>query len=325
MKGSTHRTARTAEVRDLMTDRVFTLRAKDDCEALHDLMDTHHVRHVPIVDKEGDLVRLVTQRDLARNALGAQDTLPLSMQQEILRRRKVREIMATEVETVEPDADLEMAAQMLLENKIGCLPVVEGKHVVGILTESDFVRRYVEMGDGRRRASTVVAFAVLLSAFAAVAMAGPGSIDGFSRIDERVAVGAQPTPEQVVALSDQGFNGIINLREEAEFNDGTLSQAARNAGMRFVRVPISARKPSDGAVEAFLAATDDADLYPVFVYCASGNRAAALWMVRRVLRDGWVPADAEIEAERAGLKSPEMREFARDYIRRQLAGRAAAP
>ena len=308
-----------------MTDRVFTLRAKDDLEALYDLMDTHHVRHVPIVNNEGDLVGLVTQRDVARNALAAQDTLPLSMQQEILRRCKVRELMATEVETAEPGVDLETAAQMLLENKIGCLPVVEGEHVVGILTESDFVRRYVEIGDGRRRARTVGALALLLSAFAAVSMAGPGSIDRFYRIDERVAVGAQPTPEQVAALSDEGFNGIISLREEAESNDCALSQTARNAGMRFVRVPISAQKPSDGAVAVFLAVTDDAALYPVFVYCASGNRAAALWMVRRVLRDGWVPADAEIEAERAGLNSREMREFARDYIRRQLARKAGAP
>jgi CBS domain-containing membrane protein len=146
MKASPSRFTRTAEVRDLMTERVFTLQPGDDLEALYDLMDSHHVRHVPIVDRDGDIVGLVTQRDLARSALGAQDTLPLSAQQDILRRRRVREIMATEVETVEPDEDLRNAAEMLLENKIGCLPVVEGEHLVGILTESDFVRRYVEGG-----------------------------------------------------------------------------------------------------------------------------------------------------------------------------------
>ncbi|MEX0880391.1 MAG: CBS domain-containing protein [Thermoanaerobaculia bacterium] len=146
MKANQNRAVRTAEVRDLMTERVFTLQPNDDLEALYDLMDTHHVRHVPVVDRDGDLVGLVTQRDLARSVLGAQDVLPLSVQQEMLRRRKVREIMATEVETVEPDENLKVAAEMLLENKIGCLPVVEGAHLVGILTESDFVRRYVEKG-----------------------------------------------------------------------------------------------------------------------------------------------------------------------------------
>jgi len=144
MQGRQSRYVRVAEVRDLMTDHVFTLRPTDDLESLYDLMDTRHVRHVPVVDRDGDLVGLVTQRDLARRALGAQEDLPLSMQQEILRRRKVREIMATEVDTVEPDESLKAAAEMLIDNKIGCLPVVEGDHLVGILTESDFVRHYVE-------------------------------------------------------------------------------------------------------------------------------------------------------------------------------------
>ena len=146
MKASSNRSTRKAEVRDLMSEPVFTLQPGDDLETLYDLMDAHHVRHVPVVDRDGDIVGLVTQRDLARSALGAQDALPLSTQQEILRRRRVLEIMATEVETVEPDQDLRTAAEILLENKIGCLPVVEGGHVVGILTESDFVRQYLERG-----------------------------------------------------------------------------------------------------------------------------------------------------------------------------------
>jgi CBS domain-containing membrane protein len=137
---------REEDVRDLMTDRVYTLQPHDDLEALYDLMDEHHIRHVPIVDADGDLVGLVTQRDLGRTVLGVRDALPVSEQQEILRRRRVREIMALEVETVEPDESLRAAAQMLLENKIGCEPVVEGEKLIGILTESDFVRRYVEKG-----------------------------------------------------------------------------------------------------------------------------------------------------------------------------------
>jgi CBS domain-containing membrane protein len=144
MRPKEARKIRAMMVRDLMTDHVFTLRPHDDLDALYELMDAKHVRHVPVVDREGDLVGLVTQRDLSHSALGTQEDLPLSLQQEILRRRKVREIMATEVDTVEPDEDLKTAAEMLIENKIGCLPVVEGEHLVGILTESDFVRLYVK-------------------------------------------------------------------------------------------------------------------------------------------------------------------------------------
>jgi len=131
-------------VRELMTERLYTLGPQDDLEELYELMDDHRIRHVPVVDRDGDLVGLVSQRDLARGALGPQDALPLNVQQELMRRRKVREIMSTEVETVDPDVELSVAAQMMLDNKIGCLPVVEGEHLVGILTEADFVRWYLE-------------------------------------------------------------------------------------------------------------------------------------------------------------------------------------
>jgi CBS domain-containing membrane protein len=134
------------EVRSLMTYHVFTLGPDDDLQALYDLMASRHVRHVPVVDREGKFVGLVTQRDLARSALGTQEELPLSMQLEVLRRRKIREIMDTEVETVEADAILKTAAETLIENKIDCLPVVDGGRLVGILTESDFVRHFAEKG-----------------------------------------------------------------------------------------------------------------------------------------------------------------------------------
>lgn len=133
-------------VRDLMTDKVFTLGPADNLVALEDLMDARHVRHVPIVDREGDLVGLVTQRDLSRSMLGRLDDLPMSVERDVLRGRRIREIMTTEPDTVEPETSLKEAAATLLENKIGCLPVVEGLHLVGILTEADFVRDYLERG-----------------------------------------------------------------------------------------------------------------------------------------------------------------------------------
>jgi CBS domain-containing membrane protein len=140
------RGARERVVRDLMTERVYTLKSRDDLESLYDLMDSRRVRHVPIVDNDGELVGLVTDRDLSRTALGAVEELPLSVERDILRRRRIRDIMVTEPDTIEPDASLADAAEMLLENKIGCLPVVEGLHLVGIITEADFVRDFLERG-----------------------------------------------------------------------------------------------------------------------------------------------------------------------------------
>jgi CBS domain-containing membrane protein len=134
----------TPKVRDLMTPDPYTLQPRDTLAALYDLMDSHRVRHVPIVDGDGELVGLLTHTDLAMTALGSLSDLPLSQERDLLQRRRIREVMVTEVETVEPETALSEAASTLFENKIGCLPVVEGSRLVGILTESDFVRRFVE-------------------------------------------------------------------------------------------------------------------------------------------------------------------------------------
>ena len=167
-----------------------------------------------------------------------------------------------------------------------------------------------------RQTRVLIAMAGVLLAVAVFAAGGAATIDHFYRISDRVAVGGQPTPEQVTELSQDGFNGIINLREEVEFNDGPQARAARDWGMAFVRVPVSREAPSDAAVEKFLAVTDDTSMFPIYIYCGSGNRAAAFWMIRRVVRDGWTLANAEAEAGRAGLSSGKMLDFARDYVQR---------
>jgi CBS domain-containing membrane protein len=128
------------KVRHLMTAPALTLKEDDSVSELYDLMDTQHVRHVPVVDEEGDLVGIVSHRDLLRLALAWQADLPVTVQRQILARTRIEEILTRDVETVESDQDIGDAVDLMLENKFGCLPVVEGTRLVGILTESDFVR-----------------------------------------------------------------------------------------------------------------------------------------------------------------------------------------
>ncbi len=161
--------------------------------------------------------------------------------------------------------------------------------------------------------------AAAVVAAAAFASAGADTIQNFHRVNDRVAVGGQPTPEQIKLLSEEGFNAIINLREESEFNDGAQFHEARDMGVLFIRVPVSMTDPTDAQVAKFLEVTDDASIYPVFIYCAEGNRAAGLWMIRRVLRDKWTFEKAEAEARAAGLSKPATVEFARGYIARHPA------
>lgn len=133
-------------VRDLMIEKVYSLSPGDDLATLYDLMDFRRIRHVPIV-ADGELVGLVTGAELSRSALAGPE-LPLSAVRDRLVRIRVRDIMATEPDTIEPDAPLFDAAEILLEAKVGCLPVVEGLRLVGILTEADFVRDFVQREQG---------------------------------------------------------------------------------------------------------------------------------------------------------------------------------
>jgi CBS domain-containing membrane protein len=137
----------TLHVRELMTEKVFALNPEDDLVALHDLMDEKDVRHVPIVDEEQMLVGLVSQRDVLRRVLAESADLPLSYRIDTLRKMRVRDIMTRDVETTQPDEALASAARTMLENKYGCLPVVEDGRLTGILTEADFVRHLAEASD----------------------------------------------------------------------------------------------------------------------------------------------------------------------------------
>jgi uncharacterized protein (TIGR01244 family) len=159
----------------------------------------------------------------------------------------------------------------------------------------------------------VAAFA-LAPLFAAAAGPGIEEIEYYHRLSDRVALAGQPTPAQVIALAQAGFRAIINLREESEFDALPDIEAAKDAGLRYIRVPISKPTPTDEQVTAFLRATDDADIYPVLIHCGTANRSAALWMVRRALRDGWSIDEAEHEAAQNGLTSEGLRKFAREYI-----------
>jgi CBS domain-containing membrane protein len=141
---SSSTSTRRLQVRDLMTEKVYALRPGDALVTARDLLDEKHIRHIPVVDDEWNVVGLLSHRDLVRTAMNDQTDAPLTLQLGVLYSRTVREIMTSDPETIEPDADIATAGQIMLDNKYGCLPVVEGQRLVGILTEADFVRYVAE-------------------------------------------------------------------------------------------------------------------------------------------------------------------------------------
>ena len=127
-------------VHQLMISPVHTLGREANLAEVSDLMRNERIRHIPIVTDDGLLIGLVTHRDLLSRAFGGGEDLPRSIHRPYLESMPVTDIMVTAVETVRPDTDLSIAACQMLARRHGCLPVVDGTRLVGILTSSDFVR-----------------------------------------------------------------------------------------------------------------------------------------------------------------------------------------
>ena len=128
------------QVRDVMTTNVATLERNDKLLVADDVMRLGRIRHLPVVDSEGELAGIVSQRDLFHSGLLRALGYGSHAKKQALEGLVLKEAMKTDVVTVTPDAPLTEAATIMLERKIGCLVVVEGKKIVGILTESDFVK-----------------------------------------------------------------------------------------------------------------------------------------------------------------------------------------
>lgn len=107
------------------------------------VMQTRAIRHLLVVE-DGRLVGIVTDRDIRLNMPSPATTLSVWEVNYLLARLTVREVMTKSVIVVEPDRDAREAAALLISEKIGALPVVDGGRLVGIVTETDFLRAFVE-------------------------------------------------------------------------------------------------------------------------------------------------------------------------------------
>lgn len=132
---------------DVMTTDLQTARASTDLATAWNLMEDARIRHLPVVDDDDRVVGLVSHRDLAREALGMVEELPMHQRQEALAALRVEQIMTRGPETAQPDETLAAIGERMLDNKFGCMLIVEGERLVGLLTESDFVRMVVERED----------------------------------------------------------------------------------------------------------------------------------------------------------------------------------
>lgn len=136
------------KVKDLMSKDPITIDPETPLETAMDVMRTKAIRHLPVVDDEGQLVGIITDRDLRHAfvapviaehlSLGTQRRLP-GLEQTV-ENLKVRDAMTWAVITTHPEATAAHAAILMGEQRVGSLPVVKNGKLLGILTERDLLR-----------------------------------------------------------------------------------------------------------------------------------------------------------------------------------------
>jgi acetoin utilization protein AcuB len=138
-------------VSDVMSRNVETISAAAPAHAAIGRMVTRKVRHLPVVDQLGSLVGVVTDRDLRHHLFspGVFEQIGRVSSNELLKTVTVKQVMSSPAISVRADDHLETAARLMVERKIGSLPVVDGERVVGIITETDLLRQIVITEEAR--------------------------------------------------------------------------------------------------------------------------------------------------------------------------------
>ena len=128
-------------VRQMMTTDVFTVHADDLVDLAASMMEWEHIRYVPVEDQEGHLMGLVSHRALLRLVGSKRPTDQVA----------VSEIMTTDPVTVSPDTSALEAIEVMRKHRVGCLPVVENRRLVGILTTADYMEVAAKLLDEQKR------------------------------------------------------------------------------------------------------------------------------------------------------------------------------
>ena len=129
-------------VREIMSTELHTLERNDTLQLARDIMTQQRIRHFPVLDG-GKLVGIVSQRDLFHATLGS--VMGEASERTFLAMIEVKDVLREPPITISPDASIKEAASRMVENKIGCLPVVEEENLVGIVTETDILKQVAGM------------------------------------------------------------------------------------------------------------------------------------------------------------------------------------
>jgi len=166
----------------------------------------------------------------------------------------------------------------------------------------------------------ITALASIVCAGAIVAAQAPAQVTkesvpgivNFAKVETTVACAGATTPAALAEVKRMGYASVINLRQASEpgAEIEASAAAAKAAGLNYIHIPFNTASPDAAVVDTFIKAVTDKANQPAFIHCASANRAAALWMVKRIAVDKWDVERASTEATALGLTSPALKAFA---------------
>lgn len=141
------------KARNVMATKVHTVRPEDPVSKAVALMCQHHISGVPVVDREGELVGLISERDVLQAMYPGKaglkprrGTARARGGLRELKRLRAADIMVREVITAPPEADLLLLASLMATRKIRRIPIVEGQRLVGIVSQGDVYRGIFQGG-----------------------------------------------------------------------------------------------------------------------------------------------------------------------------------
>lgn len=144
-------------VRRRMSQPAITVHPDTSLQDALELMHAERVRRLPVVDRKGKLVGIVSERELLKASPSIATTLSKYEIKDAIKELKIKEFMSTDVATVTENTPVEEAARIMVDGQISGLPVVRGDEVVGVITETDIFKVFLEIF-GARQPGIRVAF-----------------------------------------------------------------------------------------------------------------------------------------------------------------------
>ncbi len=141
-------------------------------------------------------------------------------------------------------------------------------------------------------------------------------VRNYTKVDATIGCAGATDAKALGSVAKLGYRAVLNLREATEngVNIEESRAAAEAAGLEYIHLPFKGSAPDPKVADEFLRIVANTDNHPLFIHCGSANRVGALWVIKRMLVDGWSEERAVTEAKAIGLSSEALQKFALAYV-----------